>query len=108
MNASNIVVKNINDQLKSQKKSREWLAEQTGLSLSMIGHMLSGNRNIIPKRMIQIAQVLGVSSKDLMKDPEKEERFTVKLRGETSNRRSKTEMNSLLFVIEDSIDLKRG
>lgn len=108
MNASNIVVKNINEQLKSQGKSREWLAQQTGLSSSMIGHMLTGNRNIIPKRMVQIAQALKVSPNVLMKDPAKEERFTVKLRGETSNRRSKTDMNSLLFIVEDAIDLKRG
>lgn len=108
MNTSDTVLKNINEQLKSQGKSRDWLAQQTGLSSSMIGHMLSGNRNIIPKRLVQIAQALEVSPSVLMKDPAKEERFTVKLRGETSNRRSKTEMSSLLFVVEDAIDLKRG
>lgn len=59
------------------------------------------------QRIVDIANALGVSVKDLTTDASmKEEHMTIEFRGTLSNRRSKMELKRLKFAVEDYIGLK--
>lgn len=107
MGSNQILIQNIKSWLEDHQKSHQWLAQEIGVSKAMIGHMLNESRVIQPQRIVDIANALGVSVKDLTSDASmKEERMTIELRGTLSNRRSKMELERLKFAIEDYIGLK--
>lgn len=107
MISNQILIQNIKSWLEDHQKSHQWLAQEIGVSKAMIGHMLNESRVIQPQRIVDIANALEVSVKDLTSDASmKEERMTVELRGTLSNRRSKMELERLKFAIEDYIGLK--
>lgn len=95
--------------LEKNGKSHEWLAQELNVSKALIGHMLSGNRAILPKRVLDLSRILDVSVKELTEDNSlKSKNLTVQLRGTTSNRLSKQELEEMKFLIEDYISLKAG
>lgn len=106
MRINDIVVKNVQNWLKENDKSQQWLADELNVSRALVGHMLSGRRTIIPKRIEALSEVLNIPVKELVKDSSQSENLTVQLRGQTSNRRSKQDLKSMMFAIEDYIGLK--
>ncbi|ANU28289.1 helix-turn-helix domain-containing protein [Planococcus versutus] len=109
MRTNEVVIEKVKIWLQENGKSHQWLAEELNISKALVGHMLSGNRTIQPKRIPELAKVLGMSVNELMEDSSlNSKRLVVQLRGTTSNRRSKQEVQELLFVIEDYLGLKRG
>lgn len=69
--------------------------------------MLNGERTLKPERIEQLAKIMGTSSKELIQPKViKQDKLTVNIRGELTNCRSKRELDSLLFAINDYILLK--
>lgn len=94
--------------LKEQGKSYQLLSEETGISKSLIGHMLSGERVIKPERLVLIAKALNIEVKELLKpDSSQEGPLTVVFRGELTNRKSKRDFEAVLYAIEDYVTLKQ-
>ncbi len=48
----------------SQGRYSNWLADQIGVSRSLVSKMMANERRIRPEHAIAIAKVLGVSEKD--------------------------------------------
>lgn len=106
MRTQEIVIKKVKAWLEAEGKSYQWLADELGLSKGMVGHLLSGNRVLQPQHVEQIANLLDIQVVDLLRDESTEKGLlTVHLRGTVSNRRSKRELDSLLFAIEDYIGM---
>lgn len=107
MKTNEIVIVKVKSWLKENGKSHEWLADELGVSKALVGHMLSGRRTILPKRIEALSKVLDIPMKELLEDTSiQSERLTVELRGKTTNRRSKQEVEALLFAVEDYVGLK--
>ncbi|MCR8852867.1 XRE family transcriptional regulator [Lysinibacillus fusiformis] len=107
MKTNDIVVKKVRNWLKSERKSYLWLANQLGIKKSLVEIMLDGERVLKPVHIEHLAKIMDISIKDLLKlDVEKKENLTVNLFGELTNRRSRRELDSLLFTIKDYINLK--
>ncbi|MGE7673138.1 helix-turn-helix domain-containing protein [Lysinibacillus sp. NPDC094403] len=102
-----IVISRVKKWLELEGKSYQWLAEQMDISKSLVGFILKGERTLQPERIEQLAKIMNITPKELMQ-PEviKEDKLTVNLRGELTNRRSRRELDSLLFAINDYIGLK--
>ncbi len=108
MRTNTIVIDKVKAWMANNDKSHQWLADELNVSKSLVGHMLSGKRALLPNRIIELASLMGTSVEKLTKTPSsKQERMSVQLRGELTNRRSKSELNALLFAIEDYIRLKK-
>ena len=109
MRTNEAVIENVKSWLQENGKSHQWLAEELNISKALVGHMLSGNRTIQPKRIPELAKIIGLSVKELTEGSSiQSKRLVVQLRGATSNRRSKQEVEELLFAIEDYLGLKSG
>ncbi|UXJ69487.1 helix-turn-helix domain-containing protein [Lysinibacillus fusiformis] len=107
MKTNDIVISKVIKWLKAEDKSYQWLAEQIGVSKSLVGLMLKGERTLKSDHIEQFAKILGITTKELVQsDTIKEGRLTVSLLGELSNRHSKRELDSLLFAINDYLALK--
>ncbi|MCL9662201.1 helix-turn-helix domain-containing protein [Paenibacillus hunanensis] len=108
MRTNDIVIENLKSWMSKNKKSIQWLANEMSVSESLIEHILSGERVLLPKRIIELAELMNLSVKELTKDSKlKEKRFLIQVRGGLTNRRSKLELSDLLFEIEDYIGLKK-
>ncbi|ACA42249.1 hypothetical protein KQ41_06875 [Lysinibacillus fusiformis] len=107
MKTNDIVINKVKKWLEAEDKSYKWLAEQLGVSKPLVGFMLNGERTLKPERIEQLAKIMGITTKELVQsDAIKKDQLTVNLRGELSNRRSKRELDSLLFAINDYLGLK--
>lgn len=106
MKTNEVVIKNVKYWLKENDKTHEWLAEELNVSKSLVGHMLFGKRAILPKRIEALSKITGIPMKELVKDSSHSGNLTVQLRGQTSNRRSKQDLKSMMFAIEDYFGLK--
>ena len=103
-----VIIQQVKRWLVEQNKSIQWLAEEVGISKSLMGHMLTGERQFLPERMIQVAKVMGVTVDELLASRQMEERsYTILLRGNVDSRVAKRHLNNLLFAIEDCIYLKQ-
>lgn len=107
MRTNEVVIEKVKNWLQENGKTHQWLAEELQISKALVGHMLSGNRTIQPKRIPELAKILGLSVKELTEDSSiQSKRLVVQLRGSTSSRQSKQEVEELLFAIEDYLGLK--
>ncbi|MDM5246122.1 helix-turn-helix transcriptional regulator [Lysinibacillus sp. G4S2] len=107
MNTYEVVITRVKKWLESEGKSYQWLADQMGISKSLIGFILKGERTLKPERIEQIAKIMNLTTKELMESEViTKDKLTVNLRGKLTNRRSRRELDSLLFAIEDYIGLK--
>ncbi|AXQ50872.1 helix-turn-helix domain-containing protein [Lysinibacillus fusiformis] len=107
MKTNDIVINKVIKWLEAEDKSYQWLAEQLGVSKSLVGCMLKGERTLKSERIEQFAKIMGITTKELVQsDAIREDQLTVHLLGELSNRRSKRELDSLLFAINDYLRLK--
>lgn len=93
--------------LQEQGKSYQDLSNETGISKSLIGHMLSGERVMKSEHLVAIAKALGTQVKDLVKVNEINEPLEVIIRGELTNRQSKRAFEAVLFAIEDYVTMKQ-
>lgn len=108
MKTEEIVIAKVKAWLEAEEKSYQWLADELGVSKGMVGHLLSGIRVLQPQYIERLATLMNVPLVDLVRDEASEKgTMTVQLRGTLSNRRSKRELDSLLFAIEDYIGLKK-
>lgn len=101
------VLSTIKNLLKEQGESYQDLSNETGISKSLIGHMLSGERIMKPERLVEIAKALDVEVKDLIRSNQINEPLDVVFRGELTNRPSKRAFESVLFAIEDYVTMKQ-
>jgi transcriptional regulator with XRE-family HTH domain len=107
MKTHEIVVSKVKAWLEAKGKSYQWLADELGISKGMVGHILSGKRVLQPRYIEQLAKLMEIQLVELLQAEKKEQGLlTVHLRGTISNRRSKRELDSLLFAIEDYVGLK--
>lgn len=107
MKSNEYVLDRIKVLLQEQGKSYQDLSNDTGISKSLIGHMLSGERVMKPERLIAIAKALGIEVKDLVKVNEINDPLEVVFRGELTNRQSKRAFEAVLFAIEDYVTMKQ-
>lgn len=107
MNSNEYVLDRIKTLLQEQGKSYQDLSNETGISKSLIGHMLSGERVMKPERLVSIAKALGVEVTQLLKPIEKNGPLQVEFRGELTNRKSKRAFEAVLFAIEDYVTMKQ-
>ncbi|MGD2198443.1 helix-turn-helix domain-containing protein [Lysinibacillus fusiformis] len=107
MKTNDIVINKVIKWLVAENKSYQWLAEQLGVSKSLVGLVLKGERTLKSERIEQLAKIMGITTKELVQsEATKKDQLTVNLLGELSNRRSKRELDSLLFAINDYLGLK--
>lgn len=107
MKTNDIVINKIINWLVAEDKSYEWFAKQLGVSKVLVGFMLNGDCTLKSERIEQIARIMRITTKELVHtDAILEDQLTVNLHGELSNRRSKRELDSLLFAINDYLGLK--
>lgn len=107
MRTNEIVIRKVKTWLEQHNISYQTLANKLGISKSLVGHMLSGERTLLPERIEKLADLMEISVTELVRD----ESFQTgplkyQLRGTASNRRSKRELEALLFSIEDYVALK--
>lgn len=104
---TNEVIKKVRKWLEAEDKSYKWLADQMNISKSLVGLILKGERTLKQERIEELAKIMNVTTKELLQ-PEvvKDEKTTVKIRGAITNPRSKRELDSLLFAIDDYVGLK--
>ncbi|MEH6941858.1 helix-turn-helix domain-containing protein [Bacillus sp. JJ722] len=102
MNINDMVVDKVNVWLKEAGKTQQWLADEMGVSKSLVGHILNKNRNVQSAHIQKFADIMGISLKELisMKDPE-EEIFSVQFRGNLTSKEAEKGLKYLLFAIED-------
>lgn len=97
MNISSIVAIYVKDWLKVNEKSYNWLANELGVSKSLVQHLLSGARTFTSERILQVADVLGVSVEDLLKKKEEASGYSVQLRGKITTREGESALNNVIF-----------
>lgn len=108
MKSNEYVLHRIKSLLQEQGKSYQDLSKETGISKSLIGHMLSGERVMKPERLVTIAKTLNIEVKDLIKPNQTyDEPLQVIFRGELTNRKSKRAFAAVLFAIEDYVTMKQ-
>lgn len=105
MNTQERVRTRIKAWLNEENYSYEWLANQLGVSKGLIGHMLAGKRTMQPHHMEQVAHLMDLSVSELLAQDNKGQ-VTVHLRGTLSNRRSKRELENVIFAVEDYLGLQ--
>jgi len=107
MKTNATVISRVQKWLDLNGKSYQWLAEQMGVSKSLVGFIMKGERTLKPERIEQLAKIMNLTTKELMQSEViTKDKLTVNLRGKLTNRRSRRELDSLLFAIEDYIGLK--
>lgn len=108
MKSNEYVLESIKSLLKEQGKSYQLLAENIGVSKSLIGHMLSGEREMKPERLVDIAKFLDTTVERLVKPIQsKKGPLEISYRGTLNNRKSKRTFDSVLFAIEDYVTMKQ-
>ncbi|GEK32082.1 hypothetical protein KZO01_23910 [Kurthia zopfii] len=107
MNSNEYVLIRIKNLLQEQGKSYQDLSKETGISKSLIGHMLSGERVMKPERLVSISKALNTEMEDLLKVEETNEPLEIVFRGQTTTRQSKRAFESVLFAIEDYVTMKQ-
>lgn len=96
-NIDNIVASYVSYWLKINKKSYSWLADELGVSKSLVQHMLSGARTFTSERILKVADILGISVEELIGENQKELEYTVQLRGKVSTLEGKSSLENVIF-----------
>lgn len=98
MNISSVVAKYVSNWLKQNNKSYNWLADELGVSKSLVQHMLNGTRNFTSERILKVAKVLGVSVDELIHEEQEAKGYTVQLRGKISTREGESALQNVIFA----------
>ncbi|PRO66450.1 helix-turn-helix domain-containing protein [Alkalicoccus urumqiensis] len=105
MNTQELVRTRLKQWLEKENKSYEWLAEQLHVSKALVGHLLAGRRTFQPHHIEQTAALMNLSVSELLAREEKG-KLHVQLRGELTNRRSRRELDNVIFAVEDYLNIK--
>jgi predicted transcriptional regulator len=97
MNVSSIVAGHVSDWLKMNGKSYSWLANELGVSKSLVQHMLSGERVFTSERILQVSDVIRVSVEELIHEKEEARGYTVQLRGKVSTEEGESALENVVF-----------
>lgn len=97
MSVSSVVAAYVSNWLKQYDKSYQWLADELGVSKSLVQHMLNGTRTFTSERIFQVANVLDVSVDELINDKQESKEYTVQLRGEISTRVGESALQNVIF-----------
>lgn len=97
MSVSSVVAAYVSNWLKQHNKSYQWLADELGVSKSLVQHMLDGTRIFTTERIFQVANVLGVSVDELINDKKESAEYAVQLRGEISTREGESALQNVIF-----------
>lgn len=108
MNRNDLIIRKVKNWMEENGKSLQWLADEMGVSKSLIGHILNGKRQFLPERIIQVAKVMETTTAKLMEPDYIEEKpYTLQLRGKADSRVAKRHIKNMLFAIEDSLLIER-
>ncbi|KMY52539.1 DNA-binding protein [Bacillus sp. FJAT-27231] len=109
MNRNEMVINKVRTWLEENDKSYQWLANQIGVSKSLMGHILNGNRQFLPNRMIQVAEAMGITVEELITPEHKKEKpYTLQLRGKADSRITQDHLKNMMFAIEDYLRIQRA
>lgn len=109
MNRNEMVINKVKNWLEHKEESQQWLADQIGVSKSLMNHMLNGKRQFAPTNMIKVAKVMGISVPELMAPEKTEEKpYTLQLRGRADSRSAKEDVRNMMFAIEDYLRIERA
>lgn len=97
MSVSSVVASYVSNWLKQHQKSYQWLADELGVSKSLVQHMINGTRKFTSERIFQIANVIGVSVDELINGEQESKEYTVQLRGEISTRLGESALQNVIF-----------
>lgn len=102
-----VVIQKIKAWLSENHKSIQWLADEIGVSKSLMGHILTGERALLPKRIVQIARIMGTTVEELVAANQSEKpEYEGVLRGTVQSSVAKRHMSYLLFAIEDCVHMR--
>jgi len=104
--ANESAIKKVRDWLEMEGKSIQDLAEEVGISKSLMEHILTGKRQFLPNRMAQVAKVIGVTVEELLAEDRSEKPYELSLHGKANSRDVKRQMENMLFAIEDCLRIE--
>ncbi|MEK5338510.1 helix-turn-helix transcriptional regulator [Weizmannia sp. FSL W8-1119] len=104
--ANEAAIKKVRDWLDTEGKSIQDLAEEVGISKSLMGHILTGKRQFLPNRMAQVAKVIGVTVEELLAEDRSEKPYVLSLHGKANSRATKRQLENMLFAIEDCLRIE--
>lgn len=108
ISVNKVAIDKVRAWLEKEDKSIQWLAEEIGISKSLMGHILTGERQFLPERMSQVAKVMGITVEALItKEIDAKKAYTISLRGKADSRVAKRHLNNMLFAIEDSLRIEK-
>lgn len=107
MKTNEIVIQKVKQWLEQTDSTYQMLADDLNISKSLVGHMLSGKRTLLPHRITKLAELMNITVAELVRDESYQHgKLKYQLRGKTSNRRSKRAFEALLFQIEDYVAIR--
>lgn len=102
------VIAKVRAWMAANDKSIQWLADQISVSKALMGHILNSERQFLPKRMVQVADVMGITIEELLTPEQVEDKeYTLSLRGKVDSRIAKRHLNILLHAIHNSRQLEK-
>ncbi|MEK5266680.1 helix-turn-helix domain-containing protein [Weizmannia sp. FSL W8-0401] len=104
--ANEAAIKKVRDWLDTEGKSIQDLAEEVGISKSLMGHILTGKRQFLPNRMAQVAKVMGITVEELLAEDRSEKPYVLSLRGKADSRAAKRQLENMLFAIEECLRIE--
>ncbi|MDQ0413021.1 helix-turn-helix domain-containing protein [Mesobacillus stamsii] len=106
-NQSNaIVVERIKSWMKENSFNQQDVAIKMGISDSLVGAMLRGERRIPPARIQLFAEMMKISVRELVERPATDTETVVKLRGKATSRKSRSAIRDIVAMCEHYVELK--
>lgn len=106
MKTHDIIRGNLEHWLQQNNKSCQWLADELGVSQSMIQQSFLVKGTIPSKHIEALSKIMNVPMKNLVKSNYNHDNLTIQIRGQFHNRHSKQGLKEILFDIEDYMSLK--
>ncbi|MBK3493975.1 helix-turn-helix transcriptional regulator [Viridibacillus sp. YIM B01967] len=104
---NNNIIEEINKWLTENDFTQKQFAEKLGVSDSLIGAILKGQRRITTQRITQIANIMGKTVSELKgKRTIEEQGYMLQLRGHATSRKSKIDVQNIVLAIQDCERLK--
>ena len=109
MNRNIMIINKVRKWLKESGRTYQSLAEEIGVSKSLMGHILTNKRQFTPERMIDVAKAMGVTIQDLISPEQTEEKpYSFQLRGSADSLNAKEDIRKMMFAIEDYLRIERA
>ncbi len=97
MSINRVVADYVTNWLKGNGKSYQWLADELGVSKSLVQHMVNGNRSFTSERIFQLSKIFDVSIDELIDEKQSTFGYAVHLRGEISTREGQSTLDHIIF-----------